>query len=407
MSKVIDKVIISPKAPSNKNTMWYDGKSLHIYNNGEWSNGNSTGNRIVNNIEELGALDVSLGTVASVVNERHEVVNKEYEVVEEFGKHKNDVDKPIVGGINIIGDIPILGKEYVGLYFTNNTALTYGGLGGFTHLSYMNMNNGHGFTIYASYSGFSVDELHEVNSLLSKQEHRLDYIEGSDTVLNILDSFLQGVFVYHSEVDIIKSEVNTYIKTEKGLDLPTPIYRKFRDFGEQPELFPKEERVVKNFEIIGSGDGTSSGSVVFETQGGTIIDIYTNNYVWVIRYDDSESMSLDDVELQKFKDLVNSTNVYYIINSGHPHFKSLIDSMVSADFPLIYKPVELKTWSKVYTEQDVLSDTEIDNILNEVFGGGYYYYGDEGIGTFDLDEGQVVEEAESVNIENDETNSQS
>jgi hypothetical protein len=99
--------------------------------------------------------------------------------------------------------------------------------------------------------------------------------------------------------------------------------------------------------------------------------------------------------------------VYYSGCTPIGLFVHEFDRVITADFPPIYGSVELKTWSKIYTQQDVLSDSEIDSIMNEVFGGGgYYYYGDNGIGEFDLDEEQISEETEPVNIENDETNSQ-
>ena len=358
-------------------------------------------NYTVNNIEELGALDVPLGTVASVVKEGHEVTQEFSQ--ELIGLHVKDI---IINTENIqnidIDAYDDSGYE-IGLQYKD---------GGHPSIDIRySIEEGEKLcilywchytvpliTIYKD--GFEIHEenMNKMKDVLTSYSCFFDAIRYDSSLASTFNKLVQGVFVCPSEVD-------TYIKTEKGLDLPTTIYRKFSDFGEQPELFPKEERVVKNFDII--GEVIQSGNVRFETIGGTSITIIGYKGTgWEIQYNDSEYMPLDDIELQKFKDLVNSTTVYYVDRSGASGFTASIDSMISAEFPPIYKTVELTTWSKIYTKQDALTDSEIDSIMNEVFGGGYYYYGDNGIGEFDLDEEQISEETEPVNIENDETNSQ-
>lgn len=391
MSIKIDDIVIQQKQPTRKNVVWYDGKDLKIPYNGKWKTvGGSGGVPIVNTIEELGALDIPLGTVASIAKEEYE--GKDY--FTNAVKRDNLTLKGIAINDNIIfSDLP----KYEMLIQTSEWKIycSYSGAGNDPAIKRIIFGiRNIDLELCCVYKSGVVkiyyDTIQEANRFIAASSNNDLYF------ISYIDKFLQGIFSS-------PSEVQTYVKTEKGLDLPSTIYRNFSDFGAQPELFPKEERVVKNFEIHDSNG--YSGGIKFETQGGTRITIITENG-WTISYDDSEGISLDDTELQKLKDLINNTTVYYVSRGGSSPFIDTIDSIFSADFPPIYKPVELTTWSKVYTQQDALSDSEIDSIMNEVFGGGgYYYYGDNGIGEFDLDEEQTVEEVETVNVEDDETSS--
>lgn len=83
--------------------------------------------------------------------------------------------------------------------------------------------------------------------------------------------------------------------------------------------------------------------------------------------------------------------------------------MVSADFPLPSLS-ELKTWTPI---AEPISSDDIDSLLDEVFGGSYYY-SDDGIGSWDdyayevdgigeFEEGEI--NVEELNTENNETSS--
>ena len=388
------------KLISGKNIKQINGQDILGEGNIEIKSSSGDGIITVSTEKELGALDVPLGTVASVVKEG-------YEITDSLTNHVGHILKEIIIQPEEIDNF----EEIIELYDSYNYFKLSGEtMGGEFGIRIMNDDNDETFIIlyYGHYISYLVKiysnkvekndaQINNLSSVLRDETIVITSKTEDPNLIPIFNKLVKGVF-------LIPSEVSTYVKSEKGLDLPIP--RKFSDFGAQPELFPKEDRIVKNFNII--GEKISGGEITFETVGGTTIRVSTMGTEWGIRYDDSDDIKiLDNVELQKFKDLVNSTTVYYTCRGGTSDFTYNLDSMFSADFPLP-NSVELKTWKRVYTEKDVISESKVLDICNEVFSGNYYC-GEEGIGEFDSeDSGEYYSEDEGIgeydDIElNDET----
>ena len=68
--QILDKIIVSPTAPSSKNVAWFDGKSIKIQNKGKWENASESsgggGIQIVDSEEKLNSLNVPVGSLAAV-----------------------------------------------------------------------------------------------------------------------------------------------------------------------------------------------------------------------------------------------------------------------------------------------------------------------------------------------------
>lgn len=190
-----------------------------------------------------------------------------------------------------------------------------------------------------------------------------------ETANNFIDSCLTFVCYKPAEVS------GPYVKTSKGIDEPTP--RKFSDFGKQPELFPKEERIVKNI-AFSHVENYPPFYIKFQTVGGTDITAQVSPHqMFKIFYADTE----EPIEELDFINICNNTEVYYTGYFDPDGSGNNADFFVSADFPL--PPLnELKTWTPI--AMPIPSD-DIDSLLDEVFGGGYYYYSDDGIGSWDDD----------------------
>ena len=363
---------------------------------------------IVKSKDELGKLDVPLGSIGSIVSEEYTFEVSPYRV--EPGT--------IIKGIKLTSE-PIYGDfssyPWVSLGFTN------GSLG-----SSVSIQTPTSFLLIITFNTieFGVGILAQYNTSSGKVTLSEDNIAIFNKYLQDNEIEFRGcTYGNGGDVDfadlavtlVAESPSNTiaYIKTSKGIDEPTP--RKFSDFGTQPELFPKEERIVKNFEFLNS-TVSGGGIIVFETIGGSIIrlkltygsDESGSDASWFIIYNDGDEKPLTEEELQKFKELVNSTTVYYTNVLGPQQFKNAVDTLVSADFPLPLLK-ELKTWTPIAVP---ISSDDIDSIFNEVFGGGYYYYSDDGIGSWDdyayeADGIGEFEETnvEELNVESDETGS--
>jgi hypothetical protein len=212
----------------------------------------------------------------------------------------------------------------------------------------------------------------------------------------MIDIALTLVLVKHSNAV-------AYVKTSKGIDEPTP--RKFSDFGKQPELFPKEELIVKNI-AFSHVENYPPFYIKFQTVGGTDITAQVSPHqMFKIFYADTE----EPIEELDFINICNNTEVYYTGYFDPAGSGNNADFFVSADFPL--PPLnELKTWTPIAAP---ISSDDIDSLLDEVFGGGYYY-SDDGIGSWDdyayevdgigeFEEGET--DVEELNIENNETGS--
>lgn len=350
---------------------------------------------IVKSKAELGKLDVQLGSIGSIVSEEHtfEVKPSQVEPGTIIKEIKFNPTPPnyfdyanehnVVFGFSCelsSGSSSISvradnhGPSFDWRYITNNSeevALIFTKQGAQT-----------------VFEDKAILSLNEMLRDLSYKHHHLDYSNTSgnydeyfiEIVNNFIDSCITFVCYKPAEVS------GPYVKTSNGTDEPTP--RKFSDFGLQPELFSKEERIVKNFEFLNS-TAFGGGIIGFETIGGSVIKLIQTGCEeeplygsWLISYDD-DSKPLTEEELQKFKELVNSTTVYYTLLVGADSFMPSVDTLVSADFPL--PPLkELKTWTPVAAP---ISSDDIDSLLDEVFGGGYggYYYSDDGIGSWDDD----------------------
>jgi hypothetical protein len=65
--KVIDKIIVSPTAPKNKNAAWFDGKSIKMSSQGKWESarGSGGGIEIVESVDKLDP-NAPVGSLASV-----------------------------------------------------------------------------------------------------------------------------------------------------------------------------------------------------------------------------------------------------------------------------------------------------------------------------------------------------
>lgn len=355
---------------------------------------------ITSSKDELGKLDVPLGSIGSIVSEEHT-----------FEAKPSQVEKgTIIKGIKFNSTPP----NYFDYASEHHIGFTFGfSLEGVPYLIVNTYYEGMYYweyvtdglnptlltsTTQGAQTDFNYDAISSLNEMLSGPSHRffgLDIyiIEGFDNeytyevINNFIDSCITFVCYKPTEVS------GPYVKTSKGIDEPTP--RKFSDFGDRPELFPKEERVVKNFEFLFSV--SDCGLIGFETIGGSVIKLLLPGWKeeWFISYDDDEK-PLTEEELQNFKELVNSTTVYYTLLQGTSSFMTSVDTLVSADFPL--PPLkELKTWTPIAAP---IPSDDIDSLLAEVFGGGYYY-SDDGIGSWDdyAYEADGIGEFEETNVE--------
>lgn len=376
---------------------------------------------VVTSKEELGKLYVPMGSIGSIVSEGHtfEVKPSQVEPGTIIKEIKFNPTPPnyfdyanehnIEFGFNCelsSGSSPISvgadkhGPSYDFFYGTYSS--------GYVYLSFTKQG---GQTVFKDEAILSLNEMlrglsykfNGVGYRNSSGQYDEYFIEIAN---NFIDSCLTFVCYKPAEVS------GPYVKISNSTDEPTP--RKFSDFGNLPELFSKEERIVKNFEFL-NNTAFGGGIIGFETIGGSVIKLMQTGGggeppygSWSISYDD-DSKPLTEEELQKFKELVNSTTVYYTLLAGADSFRPSVDTLVSADFPL--PPLkELKTWTPVAAP---ISSDDIDSLLAEVFGGGYYY-SDDGIGSWDdyayevdgigeFEEGEI--NVEELNIENNETGS--
>lgn len=365
---------------------------------------------ITSSKDELGKLDVPLGSIGSIVSEESTVEVKPSQV--EPGTIIKEIKfNPTPPNYFDYANEHNVGFDIECYLWGNSSYITvYTSMHGLAYdWSYKTEYDFGVLTSTINAQTVFKDEailaLNEMLSGLSYSFSRLNAVNTGDVqddsydeiTSNFIDSCLTFVCYKPAEVS------GPYVKTSKGIDEPTP--RKFSDFGDRPESFPKEERIVKNI-AFSHVENYPPFVIYFQTAGGTDIaaQVAPHNEFKIYNKYTYESIGEND-----FINLCNNTEVYYTDYSDVLESGNNVDFFVSADFPPL--PLkELKTWTPIAIP---ISSDDIDSLLDEVFGGGYYY-SDDGIGSWDdyayevdgigeFEEGET--NVEELNTENNETGS--